>query len=132
MNIIAYVLFILQAISFVGWMSSGYGWFVNFTEMLMGLTFFNGVPGFFYVLGRFLPLFLGCFFMHLHKKKLRKKNPVFFCENCKGIYEGPSGASIGCPICHKPTVEKDILWIEWKKMAEEEQKAKQDIWYSEK
>ncbi len=67
MNIIAYILFILQIVSIYGNISSvGFG--VYWFDMM-----YSGLP---YVLGQFFPTILGIILLILHGKRKRKKNMV--------------------------------------------------------
>ena len=130
MKIIAYILFILQILSFVG-TSSNYGW----VDHLDNLFFFNGLPGFMTFLGFMFPTWLGIILLVIRKKRQAKKDAlksvIFRCPICGGVNGGTPGQAQGCPVCHKPAIETSVLLIDWEKMSAEEQAFYKESWNSE-
>lgn len=72
MNIIAYILFILQAISLYNTISTNRFGFWG----VVTVFFDSGVPGFMYFLGQMLPTIIGIVLLILHGKRKRRKNTV--------------------------------------------------------
>lgn len=123
MKVIAYILFGLQLFSLFGTIVGG-----EFTKLLMNMTFFNGVPGFCEFLGYLVPTWLGIFFLNLASKQKAKKNVMFFCPICQGVHEGPPGEAQGCPTCHRPTVQTEVLRKDWERMTPDNQNAWKAYW----
>lgn len=127
MKIIAYILFILQIVAFVG-SSANYGW----TDHFSNLFFFNGLPGFMEFLGFLFPTWLGIVLLVLGDKRQAKKaalkNVIFYCPNCGGVNGGAPGQAQGCPVCHKPVIETPVSQIDWDQMSAEEQASCKESW----
>ena len=127
MKIAAYVLFILQAISFAGnAMNGGIG-------QMIAIWFGSGVYGISACIGFFLPTILGFILLGRHKKRVAKRtNVMFYCPRCKAEpHVGTPNLPQGCPICHKPAKQSDVLHMNWMKMSDAEKEAVKNRWWGE-
>ena len=123
MKIIAYILFALQLFSLFGTIVGG-----DFPDLMYNMLFFNGIPGFCEFLGYLFPTWLGIFFLRRAAKKKAKNNVMYFCPICQGVHEGAPGEAQGCPVCHRPTRQTEVLRTDWDRMPEENRNAWKAYW----
>lgn len=108
MKIIAYILFILQAMSMAGHvMNGGVGY-------LFVVMFRGGIPGF---IGFMLPTVLGIILLVIHNKRKSKKNAVtsdslagdptaWCCTKCGTLNSGKVQTCQGCGIIRQQSGDK--------------------------
>ena len=110
MNIIAYILFVMQALSIYGGVSE-YG------GRYLGALLSSGIP---YLLGYFLPTILGFFFLSRHKKSKAKKHAAFYCNTCRDVVGSPSGKKCTCLNCRQMRRELPVRMTVWETLSKEE------------
>jgi len=63
----------------------------------------------------------GIIIVKIRRKKVNTPaGVVFFCPVCAGTCEGTPGEKQGCPVCHKPTVETNVLYKDWTQKSDAE------------
>ena len=127
-RVIGYILLALQVVSLIGGMLAAgprfYGYF--YLELITRLFFIDGVPGFFYTIGRLMPLILAIVFFGIGKK-LKKKYMIWEAAE---LAKDPNVPSWVCVLCNTVNLETADDCIKCgsakaytkKKMAEQQEK----------
>ena len=102
-RVIGYLLLILQVLSLLGNMMAmgpgNYGYY--FLELLLRLFFMDGVVGFAYTIGQFIPLILAIIFFSIAKKQKKK----YMIWEAAELAKDPNVPSWICVQCNTVNLE---------------------------